>query len=156
MWRFYPRFFTLGVLGISQIATNISVFKALNPYYGYNLLANHPGSFWLLGAVFLCTTGAEALYSDLGHCGLKNIRISWVFVKLTLVLNYCGQGAWIMNHASQAQAQNPFFAIMPAWFLVPGIILSTAAAIIASQALITGSYTLISEASSLSFWPTRA
>ncbi len=146
-------FITLGVLGVSQIIYHPQILKALNPKYAYDLLTMYPSGILLLGAVFLATTGAEALYSDLGHCGLKNIRISWVFVKLTLVLNYCGQGAWIMNHASQAQAQNPFFAIMPAWFLVPGIILSTAAAIIASQALITGSYTLISEASSLSFWP---
>ncbi|MEI7981533.1 MAG: KUP/HAK/KT family potassium transporter, partial [Bacteroidota bacterium] len=103
---------------------------------------------------FLCTTGAEALYSDLGHCGLKNIRITWVYVKITLLLNYFGQGSWIiLNSDSIYDWTNPFFSIMPHWFLIIGVMISTAAAIIASQALISGSYTLISEAISLNFWP---
>jgi len=107
-----------------------------------------------LGAVFLCTTGAEALYSDLGHCGIKNIQISWIFVKTTLVLNYLGQGAWILTHASLLSNEtNPFYAMMPAGFLPFGIALATAAAVIASQALISGSYTIFSEAMSLNFWP---
>jgi KUP system potassium uptake protein len=147
-------FFTLGVLGISQIATNISVFKALNPYYGYNLLANHPGSFWLLGAVFLCTTGAEALYSDMGHCGRKNIRISWIFVKTMLILNYLGQSAWLIGKDGETlNGTNPFYAVMPTWFLPFGIGIATIATVVASQALISGSFTLINEAMRLNFWP---
>ena len=147
-------FITLGILGLSQIPEFPAVLKAFNPIYGLRLLILHPGGFLLLGAVFLCTTGAEALYADLGHCGLKNIRISWAFVKINLILNYLGQGAWIITHqASLTGKTNPFFAIMPQWFLFPGIILATAAAIIASQALISGSYTIISEGIQLNFWP---
>ncbi|MGZ4037268.1 MAG: KUP/HAK/KT family potassium transporter, partial [Bacteroidia bacterium] len=89
-------FVMLGALGLLQLAGNISVLKALNPYYGIELLVKHPGGFWLLGAVFLCTTGAEALYSDMGHCGRQNIRMSWGFVKLMLLLNYFGQTAWLI------------------------------------------------------------
>lgn len=147
-------FSMLLVLGISQIAHFPSVIKALNPTYGYNLLVEYPHGFWLLGAVFLCTTGAEALYSDLGHCGRKNIRITWAFVKVCLVANYMGQGAWLISTAGIAlEGRNPFFEIMPQWFLLPGIAIATAATVIASQALISGSYTLISEAMSLNFWP---
>lgn len=144
----------LFVIGMSQIVKHTEVIKALNPYYAYNLLANYPQGFWLLGAVFLCTTGAEALYSDLGHCGIKNIRITWVFVKISLITCYLGQAAWIMNiKASTLDGINPFFGMMPEWFLLPGILIATAATIIASQALISGSYTLISEAMNLNFWP---
>lgn len=146
-------FSMLGTLGISQIISYPEILNALNPYYAYEFLANYPDGFILLGAVFLCTTGAEALYSDLGHCGIKNIQFSWIFVKITLVLNYLGQGAYLMNNPVPIQDLNPFYAIMPQWFLMPGIIISTAAAVIASQALITGSYTLVSEAISLNFWP---
>lgn len=147
-------FSMLFVLGASQIAHYPSVLKALNPTYGYNLLVNYPHGFWLLGAVFLCTTGAEALYSDLGHCGRENIRITWAFVKICLVTNYAGQAAWLIHQGNPALAgRNPFFEIMPQWFLLPGIIIATAATIIASQALISGSYTLISEAMNLNFWP---
>lgn len=146
-------FSMLGTLGLSQIVTHPEILYALNPYYAYDFLVNYPNGFILLGAVFLCTTGAEALYSDLGHCGIKNIQASWMFVKVTLVLNYLGQGAWLMNHPTPSEDLNPFFAIMPQWFLMPGIFISTAAAVIASQALITGSYTLVSEAISLNFWP---
>ncbi|MFN4248301.1 MAG: KUP/HAK/KT family potassium transporter [Flavipsychrobacter sp.] len=143
----------LFAVGISQISKHPEVIKALNPYYAYDLLANYPHGFWLLGAVFLCTTGAEALYSDLGHCGIKNIRITWVFVKISLVTCYLGQAAWIMNvKASTLDGVNPFFGMMPEWFLLPGILIATAATIIASQALISGSYTLISEAMNLNFW----
>jgi len=147
-------FSMLGVLGISQIIYFPEVLLAVNPMYAVRLLAEYPNGFVLLGAVFLCTTGAEALYSDLGHCGIRNIRISWIFVKATLLLNYFGQGAWIITHTDQITPKvNPFYAIMPDWFLIPGILVSTAAAIIASQALISGSYTIISEAISLNFFP---
>ena len=147
-------FITLGVLGLSQIPAFPAVLKAFNPIYGLQLLFYHPGGFLLLGAVFLCTTGAEALYSDLGHCGFQNIRVSWMFVKVNLILNYLGQGAWIITHkATLTSDTNPFFTIMPHWFLYPGIFLATAAAIIASQALISGSYTIISEGIQLNFWP---
>jgi KUP system potassium uptake protein len=147
-------FSMLAGLGILQIITNPSVIFALNPYHAYNLLANSPAGFWVLGAVFLCTTGAEALYSDLGHCGRENIRMSWVFVKTCLVLNYMGQGAWLIAHNGQILGdKNPFYTIMPEWFLLTGIITATLAAIIASQALITGSFTLISEAIRLNLWP---
>lgn len=147
-------FSMLGVLGISQIIYFPEVLKAVNPYYAFQLLTTFPNAFVLLGAVFLCTTGAEALYSDLGHCGISNIRISWIFVKTTLLLNYFGQGAWVINHIDQIkETTNPFYAIMPDWFLIPGVFIATAAAIIASQALISGSYTIISEAISLNFFP---
>jgi KUP system potassium uptake protein len=147
-------FSMLGILGVRQILHYPQVFQALNPMYGWDLLVKHPKGFWLLGAVFLCTTGAEALYSDLGHCGRKNIQVSWIFVKTTLVLNYLGQGAWVLlQHKADLGLVNPFFAIVPHWFLVPSVFIATAASIIASQALISGSFTLISEAISLNFWP---
>lgn len=146
-------FSMLGVLGIMSIISHPQVLTALNPYYAYNLLTNHPTGFWILGAVFLCTTGAEALYSDMGHCGKQNIRVSWIFVKACLVLNYFGQGAWLMTHEGSHLRSNPFYAIMPESFLFIGIIVATLAAIIASQALISGSFTLVSEAVRLNFWP---
>ncbi|MEO6282143.1 MAG: KUP/HAK/KT family potassium transporter [Dyadobacter sp.] len=147
-------FTMLGVLGLSQIMLHPAIFKALSPVYGYQLLTEHPGGFWMLGAVFLCTTGAEALYTDLGHCGRGNIRISWIFVKSCLVLNYFGQGAWLLSEVGNLLGgRKPFYEIMPEWWLLPGIIIATSAAIIASQALISGSFTLISEAIRLNFWP---
>ena len=148
-------FSTIGSLGLIQIFHHPAILKALNPVYAIELLTVYPKGFWLLGAVFLCTTGAEALYSDLGHCGRKNIRAAWIFVKTALVLNYLGQAAWAMGHVGQVLSsdQNPFFLIAPTWGLIPLIIIATAATIIASQALISGSYTLISEAVSLNFWP---
>ena len=147
-------FCMLFVLGFFQILHHPNILKALNPMYAYELLTQYPKGFWLLGAVFLCTTGAEALYSDLGHCGKQNIRITWVFVKISLVVNYLGQSAWLMGHQGQLlEGRNPFYAIMPGWFLLVGVIISTFATIIASQALITGSFTLINEAMSLNFWP---
>lgn len=142
------------VLGLSQIVHHPEILKALNPIYAYNLLIEYPHGFWLLGAVFLCTTGAEALYSDLGHCGKKNIRITWVFVKIALVVNYLGQASWLMTQGNPLlEGKNPFFSIMPEWFLLSGIIIATCATVIASQALISGSFTLINEAISLNFWP---
>jgi KUP system potassium uptake protein len=147
-------FTMLAALGINQIIHYPAIFKALSPHYGMKLLIQHPNGFWLLGAVFLCTTGAEALYSDLGHCGRKNIQFSWIFVKTTLVLNYLGQGAWVlMQNKADLGGINPFFEIVPTWFLLPSVLIATAATIIASQALISGSFTLISEAISLNFWP---
>lgn len=147
------------VLGISYVLKDPSILRILNPYYGYELLVKYPKGFWLLGAVFLATTGAEALYSDLGHCGVKNIRITWVFVKISLTLNYIGQAAWIMQYKNtdinnaHLHGLNPFFEMVPHWFLLPSIIIATAATIIASQALISGSFTLVSEAMNLNFWP---
>lgn len=147
-------FTMLMVLGIVQIGEHPNIIKALNPMYAYELLTVYPHGFWLLGAVFLCATGAEALYSDLGHCGKKNIRITWIYVKIALVVNYLGQAAWLMTSGNTfLEGKNPFFAIMPGWFLFSGVIIATFAAIIASQALISGSYTLINEAISLNFWP---
>jgi len=146
-------FLTLGILGLSQLLMYPDILKAVNPEYAYRFLSEYPGGFILLGAVFLCTTGAEALYADLGHCGRKNIRASWIFVKTALLLNYFGQGAWLMMNLESGSKVNPFFEIMPKWFLLPGVALATAAAIIASQAIISGSFTLISEAVSLNFWP---
>ena len=147
-------FIMLAVLGISFISVYPAILKAVNPVYAYDLLVKYPQGFWLLGSVFLCTTGAEALYSDLGHCGKKNIQHSWIFVKIALLLNYFGQGAWLMMRRDvHLNGLNPFYQIMPHWFLIIGIFIATAAAIIASQALISGSFTLISEAMRLNFWP---
>jgi KUP system potassium uptake protein len=146
-------FAVLFIVGFSQILGYPSIFKALNPIYGYELLVKYPKGFWILGAVFLATTGAEALYSDLGHCGRNNIRITWFYVKICLVINYLGQAAWLINQSdTHLNGRNPFFESMPEWFVLPGIIIATAAAIIASQALISGSFTLISEAMNLNFW----
>jgi KUP system potassium uptake protein len=146
-------FSMLGIFGFSQLIHYPDIFRAVNPMFAIKFLSDYPGGFILLGAVFLFTTGAEALYSDLGHCGRANIRVSWIFVKITLLLNYFGQGAWVMMNNVSGSDLNPFYSIMPKWFLMPGILISTAAAIIASQALISGSYTLLSEAVSLNFWP---
>lgn len=152
-------FSMLGILGVIQIGSNLEIFRALNPYYAYHLLQVHPDGFYVLGFVFLCTTGAEALYSDMGHCGRKNIRISWIFVKTTLVLNYFGQGAYLIKHEGEklidlgGKNANPFYLIMDNWFQPIGIVIATMAAVIASQALISGSFTLINEAMRLNFWP---
>ncbi|MBC7494168.1 MAG: KUP/HAK/KT family potassium transporter, partial [Flavobacterium sp.] len=147
-------FTMLLVFGVKEIMQHTDIILALNPYYAYDLLANYPSGFWLLGAVFLCTTGAEALYSDLGHCGIKNIRITWIYVKISLVVAYLGQAAWLIHQGETLlNGRNPFFEIIPTWFLLPSIIISTLATIIASQALISGSFTLISEAMNLNFWP---
>lgn len=147
-------FLMLAVLGVVGLWSAPEILKAVNPWYAVKLIGTHPSALLLMGAVFLCTTGAEALYTDLGHCGIHNIRVSWVYVKTALVLNYLGQGAWVLGHMNNMGAMpNPFYNIMPQWFLPIGIVVATGAAIIASQALITGSYTLISEAISLNFWP---
>jgi len=147
-------FLMLGVLGLINIMVYPAIIKAFSPHYAYRLLTAYPHGFLILGAVFLCTTGAEALYSDLGHCGLANIPSSWIYVKTCLILNYLGQGAWILMHVETITPEiNPFFAMMPQKFLMIGIILSTMAAVIASQALISGSYTIFSEAILFNFWP---
>lgn len=154
-------FMMLAILGLMHIGDDIEIFKAFNPYYAVKLLTTYPKGFYLLGAVFLCTTGAEALYSDLGHCGRGNIRVSWIFVKTSLILQYLGQGAWLLaNHKGHtiteemiASGFNPFYGMMPQEFKAVGVVIATVAAIIASQALISGSFTLISESMRLNLWP---
>lgn len=146
-------FMMLSVLGMTYLFSEPAILAAINPMYAIRFIATFPDALMLLGAVFLATTGAEALYSDLGHCGIKNIRISWIFVKTTLLINYFGQGAYLIHHLDTITSTNPFYAIMPAWFILPGVIIATAASVIASQALISGSYTIISEAVSLNIWP---
>jgi len=155
-------FSMLAVLGVVNVFSDLSMFRAFNPYYAFEFLSQYPSALWLLGAVFLCTTGAEALYSDLGHCGRGNIRVSWGFVKLCLLLNYLGQGAFLLKNYSGLVITNKvrtdfginaFYDLMPEWFIIPGVIIATIAAIIASQAMISGSFTLISEAMRLNLWP---
>ncbi|MEJ7822329.1 MAG: KUP/HAK/KT family potassium transporter [Chitinophagaceae bacterium] len=155
-------FSMLAILGAAHVMDDLSVFKAFNPYYAINFLSIYPSGFWLLGAIFLCTTGAEALYSDLGHCGRGNIRISWMFVKSCLLINYIGQGANLLAHrkgliiTDEVKAQlhiNAFYDLMPEWFVLVGVAIATVAAIIASQAMVSGSFTLISEAMRLNLWP---
>ena len=146
-------FLLLGIVGIISITSYPLILKAFNPYYAALLLAKSPQWFLILGAVFLCTTGAEALYSDLGHCGRKNITISWALVKTMLILNYLGQGAWVLSHVQTASTVNPFFSIMPQSMLFFAIIMATGAAIVASQALISGTFSILSEAMNLHFWP---
>jgi KUP system potassium uptake protein len=148
-------FLTIGAVGIYSFSDNIEVLKAINPIYAFDLLVLNPGGFWLLGAIFLCTTGAEALYSDMGHCDKNSIRIGWIFVKICLLLNYFGQGAYLLNHLGQELTHDfsPFYAMAPKWSIIPLVIISTMAAIIASQALITGSFSLVNEASRLGLWP---
>ncbi len=152
----------LAVMGIFHLSDDPGIFRAFNPYYAIQFLLNYPGGFWLLGAVFLCATGAEALYSDLGHCGRGNIRISWIFVKACLLINYFGQGASLLkNHTGKmldnatrnSESINAFYDLLPQWFIVPGVIIATSAAIIASQAMVSGSFTLINEAIRLNLWP---
>ena len=155
-------FTMIAILGLIHLTDDFSIFKAFNPYYAINFLINYKGAFILLGAVFLCTTGAEALYSDLGHCGRGNIRVSWIYVKSCLLLNYIGQGAYLLAHrsgvtiTSQVKEKlhiNAFYDVMPDWFTAIGVVVATSAAIIASQAMIAGSFTLIGEALRLNLWP---
>jgi KUP system potassium uptake protein len=147
-------FTMMGVLGFSYVIQNPSILQAVNPYYAYQLIVTTPSALGILAAVFLCTTGAEALYSDLGHCGKSNIRISWIYVKSCLLLNYFGQGVFLLTLQNELlDGRNPFYRMMPDWFLVTGISLATIAAIIASQAVISGSFTMISEAVRLNIWP---
>jgi KUP system potassium uptake protein len=144
----------IAVIGLVHLLENTHVLLALNPMYAFNLLTKYEGGFWILGAVFLCTTGAEAMYSDLGHCGKANIRVGWTFVKIALLLSYFGQGAWLLNHQGQyLEGKIPFFEIMPEGLKLFGIIIATMATIIASQALISGTFTLVNEAMKLKLWP---
>lgn len=147
-------FLMLGIIGTLSLTSYPAILKAFNPWYAVKMLASSPEWFLIVGAVFLCTTGAEALYSDLGHCGRRNIAASWIFVKAMLILNYLGQGAWLISQTGTYNASiNPFYAVMPQGFTIVGIIMSTGAAIIASQALLSGSFTIFSEAVNLGFWP---
>ena len=155
-------FTMLAILGLLHLTDDFSIFRAFNPVYVVRFIANYPNALWLMGAVFLCTTGAEALYSDLGHCGRGNIRISWIYVKTCLILNYIGQGAYLLAHRKGLEITaavkeqltiNAFYDLMPEWFVLIGVIIATMAAIIASQAMISGSFTLISEAMRLNLWP---
>jgi KUP system potassium uptake protein len=155
-------FTMLAVLGSIHLLDDLDIFKALSPYYAVEFLKNYPQGYWLLGAIFLCTTGAEALYSDLGHCGRGNIRMSWIYVKTCLLINYFGQGAYLLSHRNgllitedvkRSLGINAFYDLMPEWFIIAGVIIATAAAIVASQAMISGAFTLISEAMRLNLWP---
>lgn len=146
-------FTMIGVLGFIQVIEFPIILKAFNPYYAFEVLKDNPKGLALLGAIFLCTTGAEALYSDLGHCGRRNIQISWIYVKACLIFNYLGQGSFLLNHINQNFNQSVFYALMPQWFLPIGIIIATSASIVASQALISGSFTLVSEGISLNLFP---
>ncbi len=154
-------FAMIALLGLKYIWLYPSVLEALNPVYAFQLVINYRGElshlhgFWLLGAVFLCTTGGEALYSDLGHCGKQNIRISWIFVFICLIFNYLGQGAYLMSRfeGKPFDGNSVFYSLMSPEFLPFGIAIATCAAIIASQALITGCFTLVNEAMKLKLWP---
>ncbi len=155
-------FSMLAVLGIIHLGDEPGIFKAFNPWQAVHFVKDYPNALWLMGAVFLCTTGAEALYSDLGHCGRGNIRISWIFVKSTLLLNYLGQGSYLLANRKGLEITaavkeqltiNAFYDLMPEWFVIFGVIVATSAAIIASQAMVSGSFTLISEAMRLNLWP---
>jgi KUP system potassium uptake protein len=147
-------FISIAVFGMIPLSQNLAVLKALNPVYAWDLLVHYPNGFWLLGAVFLCTTGAEALYSDLGHCGKINIRVGWAFVKISLLINYFGQAAWLLTQVgTPLDGKIPFFAIVPEFLLVFGVAIATMAAVIASQALISGTFTLVNEAMKLKLWP---
>lgn len=147
-------FSMLIVWGLISVGGNWEILTAVNPYYAFHILTTHPAAWLIIGAVFLCVTGAEALYSDLGHAGKKNIRLTWIFVKTALLVNYFGQGAWVLTTLENKTLAgiNPFFAIMPKWFVAPGVAISVLASIVASQALISGSYSLISEAVKLDTW----
>jgi KUP system potassium uptake protein len=144
----------IGVIGFSHLIQKPEILQALNPVHAIKFLTQYPRGFWILGAVFLCTTGAEAMYSDLGHCGKGNIRAGWSVVMVCLMLSYLGQGAWLLEHEGQyLEGKIPFFEIMPYNLVIFGIILATMATIIASQALISGTFTLVNEAMKLKLWP---
>ena len=149
----------LGVMGVMNMAGDWSILQAINPIYAIRLLVSpyNKAGLFILGSIFLATTGAEALYSDVGHVGKSNIIGSWPFVFVCLSLNYFGQGVWILNNPTYRPADggvlNPFFEMIPANIRLFAIILATIAAVIASQALITGSFTLVAEASGLKFLP---
>jgi KUP system potassium uptake protein len=146
----------IGGVGVWRLTEAPGVLAALNPLYAVELLRSHPEGFLLLGAVFLTVTGVEALYADMGHVGRGSIRLAWLLVKPALLLSYFGQGAWMLTYRGGqvlGEAEKPFFAMLPEGWLFIGVGISTAATIIASQALITGAYTIFSEANRLGFWP---
>jgi len=144
----------IAAIGLYALKDNFSVFRALNPYYAYNMLFNEPGGFRLLGGIFLCATGAEALYSDMGHVGRNNIRISWAFIKVCLIICYAGQSAWLLDHVGKTTGiLSPFYHIVPKGVFWLGLSIATAATIIASQSLISGCFTLVNEAMRMNLWP---
>ncbi len=147
-------FSMLMILGLFSMGQNLEVLKAVNPVYAFNVLTSHPGAWVIVGAVFLSVTGAEAMYADLGHVGKTNIRITWIFVKSALLINYFGQGAWAIEHMNgqMLNGLNPFFELMPRWFVGTGVVIAAGASIVASQALISGSFSLINEAVKLETW----
>ncbi len=146
-------FITISILGITQIAKNPHVLVSINPVYAYNFFAhNHWHGFVVLGAVVLCITGGEALYADMGHFGRKPIQFSWFTIVFpALLLNYFGQGALLLNHPEAAS--NPFYGMVPKFLIIPMVILATSATIIASQALISGAFSLSKQAIQLGFFP---
>ncbi|MBK9103405.1 MAG: KUP/HAK/KT family potassium transporter [Saprospiraceae bacterium] len=147
-------FSMLFILGVISMGHNWHVLKAINPVYAWKILTMHPGAWVIVGAVFLSVTGAEAMYADLGHVGKTNIRITWIFVKTSLLVNYFGQGAWALNHmdGQMLNGLNPFFELMPRWFVGTGVVIAACASVVASQALISGSFSLINEAVKLETW----
>jgi KUP system potassium uptake protein len=144
----------IAVLGSVKLSQDISVLRAINPMYAYGLVAKYPGGLWVLGGVFLCTTGAEALYADMGHVGRRNIQVAWIFIKVALLLCYFGEAVLLLQYKGQTlQAVDAFYGLVPSWFMIPCIIIATAATIIASQALLSGTFTLFNEAIRLNVWP---
>ncbi len=144
----------IAILGTRFLLLDLSVLKAINPFYAFRMVTHYPGGFWVLGGVFLCATGAEALYADMGHVGRKNIQAAWVMIKVTLLLCYFGEAALLQGHVGQTLKDiDPFYGLVPKWFLIPCVAISTLATIIASQALISGTFTLFNEAIRLNIWP---
>jgi KUP system potassium uptake protein len=146
-------FFTIAALGVAQIVQNPGILAALSPHYALRFIFNYPGiTFIILGAVVLCVTGAEALYADLGHFGKKPIRLAWFSIVMpALTLNYFGQGALLLRNPEAVK--NPFYLLAPEWMLVPLLVLATMAAVIASQALITGAFSVTKQVIQLGFLP---
>jgi KUP system potassium uptake protein len=144
----------IGIMGILGIDGNWEILKALNPAYAFYLIKDYPEGFWMLGGIFLCTTGAEALYSDMGHVGRNNIRCSWMYIKVCLVLSYAGQTAWLVAHQGEAMGNiSPFYSTIPSGIYLFAVGIATLATIIASQALISGCFTLVNEGIRLNIWP---
>lgn len=144
----------IGIIGILGIDGNWQILKALNPAYAFNLIKDYPEGFWMLGGIFLCSTGAEALYSDMGHVGRNNIRWSWMYIKVCLVLSYSGQTAWLVAHQGEIMGNiSPFYSTIPVNIYIFTVGIATLATIIASQALISGCFTLVNEGIRLNIWP---
>lgn len=144
----------IAILGFGHLIKDLTVLRALNPLYAYYMVVDYPEGFWVLGGVFLCCTGAEALYADMGHVGRRNIQIAWIFIKISLLLCYFGEANLLLSHIGQTlKSVDAFYGLVPRWFLIPSIAIATLATIIASQALISGTYTLFNEAVRLEIWP---